>query len=217
MIRLAALALAASTCLVASPARSHPHVWIEAKASFVWDGSGRISSIRHVWRFDPGYSAFMSQGLDKDGDGKVSEVEASELTDRTVSGLVETEYFTYAKESGARVRFGKPTSRSMEFHDGVMTLSFEIPFREPFAVSSLSVEIMDPTYFVSYTMASGDAAAMSGAPASCAASITRPKGFDKDTAERLARGVFDAITSNDLLAGMVNKVDVVCPEGSATR
>ncbi|MGG3815578.1 DUF1007 family protein, partial [Methylorubrum rhodesianum] len=66
----AALGLAAGLA-ASSPASAHPHVWITAKAELAYE-AGRVTGIRHAWTFDPEYTAFLTQGLDANGDGKVS-------------------------------------------------------------------------------------------------------------------------------------------------
>ena len=47
----------------------------------VFDNKGRLTAVRHVWRFDDGYSAFASQGLDTDGDGVLTIKELQPLAD----------------------------------------------------------------------------------------------------------------------------------------
>ena len=49
--------------------RWHRHVWIENRAEIVFDDTARLIGIRHVWVFDPVYSAYLTMGLDADQNG----------------------------------------------------------------------------------------------------------------------------------------------------
>lgn len=55
-----------------SPAWAHPHVFVDGKAEFIFWANKQITAIRNIWRFDEGYSAFATVGLDENGDGKLS-------------------------------------------------------------------------------------------------------------------------------------------------
>ena len=65
------------------PAQAHPHVWITAKAEIVYAADGNVSGVRHHWTFDAGYSAYLTQGLDKNGDGNLTPDELQEVRRRT--------------------------------------------------------------------------------------------------------------------------------------
>ena len=52
---------------VASPAQAHPHVWITAKAEILYKDD-KVSTVRHVWTFDPGYSAYVTSGPRRQSD-----------------------------------------------------------------------------------------------------------------------------------------------------
>ncbi len=64
MIRRALLGLVmlAATPL---PALAHPHIFIDAKATIVFDDAGDVAGIRHSWTFDESFSTWQIQGLDQ--------------------------------------------------------------------------------------------------------------------------------------------------------
>ena len=66
---LSGLLLAA---IAAGPAAAHPHVFVTAKAEIVFSADGAVQAIRNRWSFDEAYSAYITQGLDKNGDGKLT-------------------------------------------------------------------------------------------------------------------------------------------------
>src|SRR4051794_25222101 len=88
---LVVMLAAAGLC---GPALAHPHVWITARAEIVYREDGRLSAVRHVWTFDPAYSAYVTQGLGANGDGKPSPAELQELAKVNAESLAEFDYFT---------------------------------------------------------------------------------------------------------------------------
>ena len=72
MSRHALAGLTACVALAASPALAHPHVFVSSKTEVLYAPDGSVTGLRHIWSFDEAYSAYMVQGLDKNGDGKVT-------------------------------------------------------------------------------------------------------------------------------------------------
>jgi ABC-type uncharacterized transport system substrate-binding protein len=211
-IKRTAQALALGLILTA-PAAAHPHITIEARATVSYDGGVKLAAIRHVWAFDPVYSAFLAMGIPKDADGTIPESRMQALAASTVASLAASEYFTRLKANGLRQTPAKAEAPTMSFSGERVILSFTLPLDEPAeADRSLLAEVMDPTYFVAFSFAPGDdAVRLEGAPSGCAATVTRPKGFDPATAALLAAGDLAALASADLGTGIVNKATVACP------
>ncbi len=97
--RIGLLALALT--LLSAPAWAHPHVWITSKAEILYAPDGRVTGVRHAWTFDKAYSAFITQGLDANKDGKLSPEELQPLAKENAESLVDFEYFTLLKANGA--------------------------------------------------------------------------------------------------------------------
>ena len=57
---------------MAAPALAHPHIFIDAKVTVVFDDSGAISALRNEWTFDEAFSSWVIQGLDTNNDGETS-------------------------------------------------------------------------------------------------------------------------------------------------
>lgn len=182
---------AALGCALAGPALAHPHVWITARAVLDYDAGGRVTGIRHAWTFDPAYSSFVTQGLDADGDGRLSPEELQGLAAENTANLAEFAYFTRLKVGGRAQTFAEPAEPRMAMQGGALTLSFLLPLKSPAAQGRgvAALEVYDPTYFVAFSLAEGaDAAALAGAPAGCAATVTRPKQAEPRTAEAATKG-----------------------------
>src|ERR1700709_2458631 len=94
-----ALALAAALACVATVASAHPHVWVTAKAQLVYE-SGKLVGVRDTWRFDPEYTAYVTQGLDTNKDGTLSPEELAGLAAENTANLTEFGYFTKLKVGG---------------------------------------------------------------------------------------------------------------------
>ena len=73
-------ALAAALLLAATPAaEAHPHVFVDARAELVFDATGQVTAVRHIWQFDQAFSEYAIQGLDANDDGKLSDDELAPL------------------------------------------------------------------------------------------------------------------------------------------
>lgn len=197
----------------ASPALAHPHVWVTAKAEIVYDGDGRIAGLRHAWTFDKAYSAFVTQGLDKNGDGKLTPEELQDLAKENTESLVEFEYFTVLKGNGKKQDFSAPRDYRMVFADEVVTLTYFLPLKAPATAKTVSLEVYDPTYFVSFSLAEGDPVTLAGAPQGCATNISRPKNTDAPSqAQPMSEAFFQTLTAASAFGGQfANKAIVACP------
>ena len=209
----AALASAVALALQALPALAHPHVWVTASATLVFDQQGRVAAIRHRWLFDKAFSAYAVQGLDKNGDGKFSREELAGLAKENIDGLTEFGWFTNLKINGAKITFSPPKDGAMDMVDGQIALGFLLPLEKPAAPGkALMLDISDPTYFVAFSLADGDGAVtLEQGPAGCVTSITRPKAPPPPT-RNLTEDFFNALNqASDYGSQFANKVVVACP------
>jgi len=205
--------LATAVILAAGPAAAHPHVWVTTKSEIAW-AEGRVAAVRHVWTFDEGYTSFLVQGLDENGDGVYSSDELAELAELNATSLLDFDYFTFLKADGAEQAFAAPVDYRLT-HDGLRaTLHFTLPLSEPVAAeTALVMEVYDPTFFVSFRMEDGDdAVALAGGPENCAVDIARASEVRLDQFQNLSEAFFDAMTAPDELGvEIVNRALVACP------
>ncbi len=184
-VRLFLLALLTMIAL-AAPAAAHPHVFVTVRAELLFDEAGRIKAVGNVWQFDDAFSAFATEGLDLDGDGKLGDAELQPLAKINVESLSEFAYFTFLTIDGSQQKFTTPTEYWLE-HDGVrLTLFFTLPLDLPVAVGKdTTLEIFDPEYFVAFEFPGEHPLALNAAPDGCTATYHPPKGLDDDTMAQL--------------------------------
>jgi ABC-type uncharacterized transport system substrate-binding protein len=197
--------------LGAGPARAHPHVFVDAKAEILFNADGLVEAIRHRWSFDEAYSAYITQGLDKNGDGRLTSDELAELAKVNVESLPDVEFFTAARLNGRKQEFGTPGGQVMSFDGKILTLTYTLPLKSPGKVRSFGIEIGDPTYFVAFNIVDApDAVVATGAPQGCVVRVNRPPKLDDETQKRLAEA---DITATPDVSGLeiTTRALVACP------
>lgn len=167
----------------AAPAVAHPHIFIDAKTTVVFDANGAVAGLRHDWTFDTAFSVWMIQGLDTNGDQQTSPEELQELADENMVGLAQYGFYTFAGDSAAPMDFVPAGDQRMVYADNRTTLSFSVDATAPQPVTGrFEVGVYDPEYYVAITTTE---VVLENAPASCAAVLEPPKPMDRAVEEQL--------------------------------
>ena len=163
--------------------------------------------------FDPAYSAYVTQGLNKGRDGKLLPEELAKIANETAGSLSDFDYFTVLKAKGAKQSFDPPRDLGMAFENGQITFRFVLPLKLPASGKLLTMEIYDPTFFVAFSLSEDkDAVTLENPPKGCAATLTRPKPLEAAKQQPLSESFFDALTSASNFGGQfANRVIVACP------
>ncbi|SEQ03170.1 ABC-type nickel/cobalt efflux system, permease component RcnA [Devosia sp. YR412] len=182
--RLAAGAL--GLLALTAPALAHPHILIDAKATIVFDGNGAVSGLRHEWRFDTAFSAWMIQGLDVNGDKVTSPEEMQGLADENMVGLADYGFYTYAGEGDAQMAFTPVGDQRMAYEDGHVVLRYSVNATAPLPVTGrFELAVYDPEYYVAIGIADVSDVTLENAPDSCAAVVEPPKPMNPAVEDRL--------------------------------
>lgn len=175
MRRLLPFLLAATLSPAAAPVLAHPHIFVDATATLVFDDSGAVIGIRHQWRFDEAFSAWSVEGLDVDGDGVVSRAEQQELADQDLAGLADYQFYTFAGPQGSGDNLSMnaaPEGATRDYENGISVLRFSVDLAEPYRFARpLELAISDPEYYVAITFAGPQAVALENAPQGCSVSL----------------------------------------------
>lgn len=197
----------------ARPALAHPHVWVAVRSEVVFSQGGKIAGLRHAWEFDELYSAFAVQGLGKDGKPPTRE-ELAPLAKTNVESLGEFEFFTFARQAGAKLQFLAPQDVTLEADENkLVTLRFFLPLATPVAARKpFSFQVYDPTYFVSFGFEKVTPITLAGPPAGCSLSLVEPKPLVAAENTKLSEAFFQNFSPGaDFGVKLATRAIVACP------
>ena len=217
-------ALIATVCsaLFAPSISAHPHMWIDAKAEFVFDDQARLSSIKQTWRFDDLFSPYAMQGVKKGADGKYPAATLKSMANDWMDALGEpiSHFFTRVRVNDETLGFAAPQNARLRWDNTLnrLELAFTLPLAKPVALSGRQalIDIYDPTYFVAYDFAGNDVITLSRAPAECARKYIPPRELDYATMQQLAAIPPDPDPSalpEELFAitkGLTHRIEIEC-------
>jgi len=209
LLRALTLALFAAS----GAARAHPHVWVAVRSEVVFAPDGKIMGLRHAWEFDEMYSAFAVQGLGKDGKPPTRE-ELAPLAKTNVESLAEFEFFTFAKQGGAKLKFLEPTEVTLEADEkNIVTLRFLLPLQTPVSAQKpFAFQVYDPTYFVSFSFEKQNPVTLAKPPNGCSVSAVEPQPLVADESKKLSEAFFQNFSPGaDFGVKLATRVVVACP------
>lgn len=195
---LSALVVLVCVAFAPRPAAAHPHVFVTINSVVEYDGV-TPKAVHHAWRFDDMFSSFAIQGLDANGDGKLSREELADLAQVNIDSLRDFDYFTFAKSDGKDAAFAPPIDYWLDYDGTALTLHFTLPVQDisPAANGMLRIEIYDPTYFVAFTLAPGTPATLKNAPAGCRIDAETPSSdAPVDASGQLTEDFFSQLDAN---------------------
>ena len=168
---------------LSAPALAHPHIFIDAKVTVVFDDAGNIAGLKQDWSFDKAFSVWMIQGLDTNDDRQTSPDELQPLADENMVGLADYGFYTFAGPQDDLMEFTPAGDQRMVFADERTTLSYSLSAVEPRVVdTAFEVGVYDPEYYVAIAVQD---VVLENAPASCAATIQPPVEMSDELQTRL--------------------------------
>jgi ABC-type uncharacterized transport system substrate-binding protein len=160
--RLAAV-LAVVLGLLPDLAAAHPHVFIDNRVTFLFDGS-RLIGFRENWLFDEVFSDQLLQDFDADGNGQFSKAESDKVAAETLPNLAQFRYFTYAWVAGKDLGKIAPTDFRASARNKLVTFDFLVKLPRPVDPrhEDFALEINDREYYVEVLLAKGTPIAFEG-------------------------------------------------------
>jgi ABC-type uncharacterized transport system substrate-binding protein len=127
---------------------SHPHVFVDAELTIVFDDRG-LAGFRQRWLFDEMFSSTMLSSFDKDNDHMLNVHEVGEIKKRAFSNLRNYGYFTHVLIDGNIFNVNYVTKFSAEVHDNRLLYTFFVPCH---VIASdqfkhVIVSVFDETYY----------------------------------------------------------------------
>jgi ABC-type uncharacterized transport system substrate-binding protein len=166
--RAAWLALGGCGLALASesdPAASHPHVWIDAVATFVFE-DGALVGLRQHWRFDEFFSSFVIEEHDANGDRVLEAAEIESVRAQAFSNLEEYGYFVHARLDGEALPLEEVSDFTARIEDDLLVYEFTLPLPEPVDPGGgrFAAGIYDSEYYVEVLLDQHDPVRFEGIP-----------------------------------------------------
>lgn len=217
-LALQALGVIVAVFALAAPAVAHPHIFIDAKVTIVFDDAGNVIGLRHNWTFDRAFSAWVIQGLDTNGDGVTSPEELQPLADDNMQGLTDFGFYTFAGPTGD-MAFTSVGDQRMVYENDRTTLTYALKAATPQPVGArFELGVYDPEYYVAISFADKTEVTLENAPAACGVTLDPPKEMSDALQSRLsALGAEVTELPPDLAAAMrgTQGAIIVTCDGSA--
>lgn len=210
LARLLPVVMLLAAALQPGVAEAHPHVWVTMKTEVVYGADGKLTALKQAWTFDDAFTAFALQGLEKQKDGSYGDDVLKPLAEVNVTSLKEYDYFVRGKTATGKLAFKDPVDYYLTYENELLTLHFTLPLAKPIAVKgAATIEIYDPTVFVSFSFADNDPVKMVAAPAGCTQEVTSP---EPPASSTLNEAFFAGLTAGSTYgAQFADKITVKCP------
>jgi ABC-type uncharacterized transport system substrate-binding protein len=149
----------------AEPVDAHPHVWIDAVVTFVFE-DGRLVALRHQWKFDEFFGSFVIEEHDTDHDGAFDAAEVGAIRDSAFSNLREFDYFTHVRLDGDKLTLQEVSAFTAHIEDSVLVYEFAMPLPEPVdpGKNRFAASVYDVEYYVEVLLDQYDPVRFEGIP-----------------------------------------------------
>lgn len=153
MRRLVPIICALALVLPAGRASAHPHVFIDAALSLIFDDEGRLAALRVGWSYDEFYSLVMIEDaeLDADGDGVPEPEKLAAFAGRDVDWEAGFPGDITLEQGGEAVALERPVDHRAYYESGRYVTTHLRPLKEPIALDAqTAARVYDPSFFVAY-------------------------------------------------------------------
>ena len=133
-------------------ALAHPHVFVDASVTVLYDASG-FSGVKNRWVYDDVYSAAMMSSVDKNDDGKLSADEMKLLESAILGPIEKNNYYNYVQAGSDFLKASGVKDFKASLAKGKLVLDFVVNFSMPAKNdwTMLVVVVADPTNYIQMT------------------------------------------------------------------
>lgn len=147
------------------PVAAHPHIWIDAVATFVFEG-GALVGLRQHWQFDELFSSFVLEEHDGNGDEVLDQAEIAAIRDQAFSNLRDYGYFIHARLDGEKLPLDEVRNFTARIEDDLLVYEFTMLLPEPVdpGGARFAAAIYDAEYYVEVLLDQDDPVRFEGIP-----------------------------------------------------
>jgi ABC-type uncharacterized transport system substrate-binding protein len=147
------------------PVAAHPHVWIDAAATFVF-ADGALVGLRQQWRFDELFSSFVLEEHDANGDRALDQAEIEAIRAQAFSNLRDYGYFTHARLDGETLPLDEISDFTARIEDDLLVYEFTLSLPEPVdpGADRFATALYDAEYYVEVLLDQDDPVRFEGIP-----------------------------------------------------
>lgn len=148
----------------AAPAAAHPHVWIDASATFIF-ADAKLAAVAHRWTFDEVLSAVFAREFDKNRDKTFDQAESKDLFEKTFESLKDYDFFMHFFVDEKRVTLTEVRDfRATIGPDGKLTYNFVVPLPQSVdpAKAQVRMSVYDDSYYIDVALNRAEPARIEG-------------------------------------------------------
>lgn len=147
-----------------SPGHTHPHIWIDAVATFVFADS-KLTALRIQWTFDEFFSQALRDQFDPDKTGRFSGKALEDLRADANRGLKEFNWFTHLKIGGKKLTITEGTDFTAAIEGDKVVYRFIVPIAPPVdpVTTPVTLSLYDQSFYIDVELAKQNPVRMEGA------------------------------------------------------
>jgi len=138
------------------PAGAHPHVFVDARAGFIFGTDGRLQALRISWTYDEFTTLilFETLNLDQDGDGQLNDADRAAVIKGETNWEPEYQGDVYFEVAGQDYPLGRPKAAAVTLSNNQIEVSFDLPLSQPVRIDDtpVSLRLYDPNFYYAYTI-----------------------------------------------------------------
>jgi ABC-type uncharacterized transport system substrate-binding protein len=167
----------------AGAAAAHPHVFADARMEIVGDTTGKLLSVRNIWRMDELFSTSVVLDFDKNANGVLDDDELQAVGETVRESIAEWSFYTFVRAGGKLVPMDPPSEIRTLYQDNQLLMFFEMKAKDQIDLKTqpITVSTFDETFFVAFDFADESSFQLVDMPATCTRSMVVP---DEDEAAK---------------------------------